>query len=83
MGTNYKATLIPQSIRDTIHGWGKDARRRRRWLGIYGDDSMVHTDTSTVISVEELELREPVPTCVYMYPFHTMKPLIILLHVSF
>ncbi|CAH1425650.1 unnamed protein product [Lactuca virosa] len=58
MGTNYKAALIPQRIRDTIHGWGKDARRRRRRLGIYGDDSTVHTDTSTVISVEELEHRE-------------------------
>lgn len=55
MGTNYKAALIPQRIRDTIHGWGKEARRRRRRLGIYGDDSTVHTDTSTVISVEEFD----------------------------
>ncbi|KAL6538348.1 MLO-like protein 11 [Orobanche gracilis] len=52
MGTNYKAALIPKRIRDTIHGWGKAARRRRR-LGIFTDDSTVHTDTSTVISVEE------------------------------
>ncbi|KAK1416765.1 hypothetical protein QVD17_25881 [Tagetes erecta] len=62
MGTNYKAALIPQRIRDTIHGWGKDARRRRRRLGIYGDDSTVHTDTSTVVSVEEydhVELDSP------------------------
>lgn len=58
MGTNYKAALIPQRIRDTIHGWGKDARRRRRRLGIYGDDSTVHTDTSTVISVEECDHQE-------------------------
>ncbi|PWA42830.1 mlo-related protein [Artemisia annua] len=58
MGTNYKAALIPQRIRDTIHGWGKEARRRRRRLGIYGDDSTVHTDTSTVISVEEYDHRE-------------------------
>ncbi|KAL6543258.1 MLO-like protein 11 [Orobanche hederae] len=52
MGTNYKAALIPKRIRDTIHGWGKAARRRRR-LGIFTDDPTVHTDTSTVISVEE------------------------------
>ncbi|KAL8046538.1 hypothetical protein ABFX02_08G184100 [Erythranthe guttata] len=53
MGTNYKAALIPQRIRETIHGWGKAARRRRRRLGIFADDSTIHTDTSTVISVEE------------------------------
>ncbi|KAK9060453.1 hypothetical protein SSX86_021157 [Deinandra increscens subsp. villosa] len=58
MGTNYKAALIPQRIRDTIHGWGKDARRRRRRLGMYGDDSTIHTDTSTVISVEEFDHHE-------------------------
>ena len=23
MGTNYKAALIPQRIRETIHGWGR------------------------------------------------------------
>lgn len=53
MGTNYKAALIPQRIRETIHGWGKAARRRKRRLGIYTDDSTIHTDTSTVMSVEE------------------------------
>ncbi|KAL4589086.1 hypothetical protein LXL04_001988 [Taraxacum kok-saghyz] len=58
MGTNYKAALIPQRIRETIHGWGKEARRRRRRFGIYGDDSTVHTDTSTVISVEELDQQQ-------------------------
>lgn len=54
MGTNYKAALIPQRIRETIHGWKKAARRKRR-LGIYNDDSTIHTctDTSTVVSVEE------------------------------
>ncbi|GFP78602.1 mlo-like protein 11 [Phtheirospermum japonicum] len=52
MGTNYKAALIPKRIRETIHGWGKAARRKRR-LGIFTDDSTIHTDTSTVISVEE------------------------------
>ncbi|KAA8523878.1 hypothetical protein F0562_010301 [Nyssa sinensis] len=52
MGTNYKAALIPQRIRETIHGWGKSARRKRRH-GIFTDDSTVHTDTSTVLSVEE------------------------------
>ncbi|KAM7495470.1 hypothetical protein LguiB_030079 [Lonicera macranthoides] len=52
MGTNYKAALIPQRIRETIHGWGKDARRRRRH-GHFADDATIHTDTSTVLSVEE------------------------------
>ncbi|KAK6132768.1 hypothetical protein DH2020_033496 [Rehmannia glutinosa] len=52
MGTNYKAALIPKRIRETIHGWGKAARRKRR-LGIFPDDSTIHTDASTVISVEE------------------------------
>ncbi|KAH9617891.1 hypothetical protein KSS87_007842 [Heliosperma pusillum] len=53
MGTNYKAALIPQRIRETIHGWKKSATKRKRRLGIYGDDSTVHTDTSTVMSLEE------------------------------
>lgn len=52
MGTNYKAALIPQRIRETIHGWGKAARRRRRF-GNFADDSTIHTDTSTVMSIEE------------------------------
>ncbi|CAK7327598.1 unnamed protein product [Dovyalis caffra] len=52
MGTNYKAALIPQRIRETIHGWGKAARRKRRH-GIYTDDSTIHTDTSTLMSLEE------------------------------
>ncbi|KAI8552614.1 hypothetical protein RHMOL_Rhmol06G0280500 [Rhododendron molle] len=58
MGTNYKAALIPQRIRETIHGWGKDVRRRKRRLGIYPDDSTIHTDTSTVMSVEEYDDQE-------------------------
>ncbi|XP_042041507.1 MLO-like protein 11 isoform X1 [Salvia splendens] len=52
MGTNYKAALIPRNIRDTIHGWGKAARRRRK-MGAFTDDSTFRTDTSTVMSVEE------------------------------
>ncbi|MBA0762457.1 hypothetical protein Gotri_012061 [Gossypium trilobum] len=52
MGTNYKAALIPQRIRETIHGWGKAARRKRR-LGRFTDDSTIHTETSTVMSLEE------------------------------
>ncbi|XP_021287977.1 MLO-like protein 11 [Herrania umbratica] len=52
MGTNYKAALIPQRIRETIHGWGKAARRKRRH-GLFPDDSTIHTDTSTVMSLEE------------------------------
>ncbi|XP_057513555.1 MLO-like protein 11 [Actinidia eriantha] len=53
MGTNYKAALIPQRIRETIHGWKKAARRRKRRLSIFTDDSTIHTDTSTVMSLEE------------------------------
>ncbi|WCJ32164.1 Seven transmembrane MLO family protein [Euphorbia peplus] len=52
MGTNYKAAIIPQRIRETIHGWGKAARRKRRH-GHFMDDSTIHTDTSTVLSLEE------------------------------
>lgn len=54
MGTNYKAALIPQGIRETIHGWKRAARRKRR-LGGFADDSTVHTDTSTVMSLEEYD----------------------------
>ncbi|KAM7251678.1 hypothetical protein ACFE04_023561 [Oxalis oulophora] len=54
MGTNYKAALIPQRIRETIHGWGKAARKKRRHGG-FGDDSTIRTETSTVVSVEEYE----------------------------
>ncbi|KAJ0941932.1 hypothetical protein HanPSC8_Chr03g0085891 [Helianthus annuus] len=36
MGTNYKAELIPQRTRDTIHGWGKEARRMRKRLFNFG-----------------------------------------------
>ncbi|GMI63666.1 MILDEW RESISTANCE LOCUS O 11 [Hibiscus trionum] len=56
MGTNYKAALIPQRIRETIHGWGKAARRKRRH-GRFMDDSTIHTDTSTVLSLEEDDHR--------------------------
>ncbi|GMP52897.1 hypothetical protein CsSME_00018556 [Camellia sinensis var. sinensis] len=56
MGTNYKAALIPHRIRETIHGWGKEARRRRRH-GIFTDDSTIHTETSMVLSVEEDDQR--------------------------
>lgn len=52
MGTNYKAALIPQRIRETIHGWKKSARKKRRH-GLFTDDSTIHTDASTVLSVED------------------------------
>ncbi|CAN1243173.1 MLO-like protein 11 [Linum perenne] len=55
MGTNYKAALIPQMIRETIHGWGKAARRKRRHG--FMDDSTIRTDTSTVMSLEEDDHR--------------------------
>lgn len=54
MGTNYKAALIPQRIRETIRGWGKATRRKRRH-GLYGDDSTIRTETSTVASLEEYD----------------------------
>ncbi|XP_010460273.1 PREDICTED: MLO-like protein 14 [Camelina sativa] len=65
MGTNYKAALLPQRVRETINGWGKATRRKRRH-GLYGDDSTVRTETSTVASVEEyndqvLDVSEPSP----------------------
>ncbi|XP_038889734.1 MLO-like protein 11 isoform X2 [Benincasa hispida] len=56
MGTNYKAALIPQRIRETIHGWGKAARRKRR-LRMFADDTTIHTETSTVMSLEDDDCR--------------------------
>ncbi|KAF9672822.1 hypothetical protein SADUNF_Sadunf11G0084200 [Salix dunnii] len=53
MGTNYKAALIPQRIRETILGWGKAARRKKTRDGIFTDDSTMHTDTRAVMSEEE------------------------------
>ncbi|KAG8043956.1 hypothetical protein GUJ93_ZPchr0458g22577 [Zizania palustris] len=50
MGSKYKAALIPRRIRETMHGWGKDARRRRRKHR--GDDSTIRTETSTVCSLD-------------------------------
>lgn len=54
MGTKYKAALLPQRVRETIHGWGKATRRKRRH-GLYGDDSTIRTETSTIASVEEYD----------------------------
>ncbi|CAA0808495.1 MLO-like protein 11 [Striga hermonthica] len=59
MGSNYKAALIPPSIRETIHGWNKAAKRRRKLGGGFADDSTVHTDTSTVISIDEFDNQLP------------------------
>ncbi|KAJ0593433.1 hypothetical protein HanRHA438_Chr03g0127821 [Helianthus annuus] len=58
MGTNYKAALIPQRIRETIQEWRHEAKKRRRKLGIYSDYSTVHTETSTVISLEDFDHQE-------------------------
>ncbi|VFQ66139.1 unnamed protein product [Cuscuta campestris] len=52
MGTNYKAALIPQRIRETIHGWGKAVRRKRKHHTV-DDSTTVHTDDSMVLSIEE------------------------------
>ncbi|XP_010240622.1 MLO-like protein 14 isoform X2 [Brachypodium distachyon] len=50
MGSKYKAALIPNRIRETMHGWGKAARKRRRKRR--GDDSTIRTETSTVCSLD-------------------------------
>lgn len=52
MGSNYKAALIPERIRQTMHGWGKAARKRRKHRrGL--DESTVRTETSTVCSLDD------------------------------
>uniref|UniRef100_A0A0E0KWX6 MLO-like protein n=1 Tax=Oryza punctata TaxID=4537 RepID=A0A0E0KWX6_ORYPU len=51
MGSKYKAALIPRRIRETMHGWGKDARKRRKKHR--GDDSTIRTETSTVCSLDD------------------------------
>ncbi|KAM0835959.1 hypothetical protein ACQ4PT_062611 [Festuca glaucescens] len=50
MGSKYKAALIPNRIRETMHGWGKAARKRRKKRR--GDDSTIRTETSTVCSLD-------------------------------
>ncbi|KAG9441035.1 hypothetical protein H6P81_016889 [Aristolochia fimbriata] len=61
MGTNYKAALIPQRIREMIHGWGKATRKKKRRYG-FTDDSTIRTETSTICSLEDTQeqlLEEP------------------------
>ncbi|CAN6241433.1 unnamed protein product [Urochloa humidicola] len=53
MGSKYKAALIPRRIRETIHGWGKAARKKRRRRRGAWDDSTVRTETSTVCSLTD------------------------------
>lgn len=53
MGSKYKAALIPRRIRETMHGWGKAARKRRRKRR--GDESTIRTETSTVCSLDDEE----------------------------
>uniref|UniRef100_M8BLD7 MLO-like protein 14 n=1 Tax=Aegilops tauschii TaxID=37682 RepID=M8BLD7_AEGTA len=50
MGSKYKAALIPNRIRESMHGWGKDTRKRRKKRR--GDDSTIRTETSTVCSLD-------------------------------
>lgn len=52
MGSNYKAALIPQRIREVMHGWGKATRRKKRH-GLLTDESTIRTETSTICSIEE------------------------------
>lgn len=49
MGTNFKAALISPKIRESIHGWGKEAKKRRKH-GVAADGTT--TDDSTVRSSE-------------------------------
>lgn len=49
MGTKFKAALISTKIRESIHGWGKEAKKRRK-LGVAADGTT--TDDSTVRSSE-------------------------------
>ena len=53
MGSNYKAALIPHRIRETMHGWGKAARKRRKHRRSIDDSTTIRTETSTVCSLEE------------------------------
>lgn len=53
MGSNYKAALIPRRIRETMHGWGKAARRRSKHRRSTDDATTIRTETSTVCSLEE------------------------------
>ncbi|KAH9325569.1 hypothetical protein KI387_005747, partial [Taxus chinensis] len=41
MGTNYKAALIPPRIRETLNGWGKAAKRKRRLSSIAEDQTAI------------------------------------------
>ncbi|GAB2230753.1 hypothetical protein Drorol1_Dr00015039 [Drosera rotundifolia] len=56
MGTHYKAALVPLRIRETLHVWKKSVEKKRRH-GYFMDDSTIHTDTSTVMSLEDYEDR--------------------------
>ncbi|KAL6651637.1 hypothetical protein ACP70R_010562 [Stipagrostis hirtigluma subsp. patula] len=51
MGSKYKAALIPRRIRETIHGWGKATRKKRKKRRF--DDCTVRTETSTVCSLTD------------------------------
>lgn len=53
MGSNYKAALIPHRIRQTMHGWGKAARKRSKHRRSVDDSTTIRTETSTVCSLEE------------------------------
>ncbi|KAL8141319.1 hypothetical protein V2J09_007340 [Rumex salicifolius] len=54
MGTNYKAALIPKRIRETLHGWNKSVRKKRR-MGFFDDSATIRTETCSVVSLEEDE----------------------------
>ncbi|KAD4178960.1 hypothetical protein E3N88_27551 [Mikania micrantha] len=51
------SALIPQRIRETIQGWRKEAKRRKK-CGIYNDYSTVHTETS-IADFDHQELDSP------------------------
>ncbi|XP_068645444.1 MLO-like protein 11 [Aristolochia californica] len=80
MGTNYKAALIPQRIREMIHGWGKATRKKKRRQGFITDDSTIRTETSTICSLEDTQeqlLEEPtIDACmdIELQPNSTTEP---------
>ncbi|KAL9259059.1 MLO-like protein [Drosera capensis] len=56
MGSNYKAALVPQRIRETLHIWKKSVEKKRRH-GHHREDSTIRTETSTVMSLEDYDDR--------------------------
>eukprot|EP01018_Ginkgo_biloba_P007396 Gb_14171 [translate_table: standard] len=56
MGTHFKAALISPRIRETIHGWGKEAKRRHRQGDVKDDSTVRSVDKSTRGSIEGIDV---------------------------